>query len=149
LVDQARLEEAVVAAARYRGFTTGNIGIRITDNPTIQQCNCQFMDHDYPTDVISFGYDLCPPRVEGEMIVSAEMARQRARDVGWSFHSELLLYVVHGTLHIAGMDDQDAKSRAAMRGAEQQVLVSLGINEIMHFGADIHPQRGSRPEELA
>ena len=83
------------------------------------------------------------------MIVSAEMARQRARDVGWSFDSELLLYVVHGTLHIAGMDDQDAQSRAAMRGAEQQVLVSLGINEIMHFGADIHPQRGSRPEELA
>ena len=83
------------------------------------------------------------------MIVSAEMARQRAQDVGWSSDHELLLYVVHGTLHIAGMDDQDANSRAAMRHAEQEVLVSLGIDEIMRFGADTYPQRGARPEELA
>ena len=148
-IDQARLTAAVVAAARFRGFTTGVIGIRITDNATIHHCNCQFMDHDYPTDVISFGYDLCPPRLEGEMIVSVEMARHRAQDVGWSSDSELLLYVVHGTLHIAGMDDQDAKSRAAMRAAEQQVLISLGIDEIVRFGADAHPPLGPRPEELA
>lgn len=149
LVDQVRLRDAVVAAARYRGFTAGIIGLRVTDNPTIHQCNCHFMEHDYPTDVISFGYDLCPPRLEGEMIVSAEMARQRAVDVGWSSDSELLLYVVHGTLHIAGMDDQDAKSRAAMRLAEQEVLISLGIDEIMRCGADNFPQHGARPEELA
>jgi probable rRNA maturation factor len=148
-VDQTRVKQAVVAAARYRGFTTGRIGIRITDNPTIHQCNCQFMHHDYPTDVISFGYDLCPPRLEGEMIVSAEMARQRARDIGWSADSELLLYVVHGTLHISGMDDQQAESRAQMRTAEQHVLVGLGVDEIMHFGADIHPQSRWRPEDLA
>jgi len=125
------------------------IGIRITDNATIRQCNRQFMNHDYPTDVISFGYDLCPPRLEGEMIVSEEMARQRARDVGWSPDNELLLYVVHGTLHITGMDDQNAASRAAMRDAEQQVLVRLGISEIIRCGADHHPQPSTRPEELA
>jgi probable rRNA maturation factor len=148
-VDPARLREAVIAAARYRGFTIGRIGIRVTDNATIRQCNDQFMKHDYPTDVISFGYELNPPRLEGEMIVSAEMARERAREIGWSSDHELLLYVVHGTLHLTGMDDRDAPSRTSMRDAERDVLVRLGIDEIVRFGADRQPLGDARAEELA
>jgi probable rRNA maturation factor len=104
------------------------------------------LGHDYPTDVISFAYSQETPVIEGELVVSVDTARQRAKDLGWSSRSELLLYVVHGVLHIAGMDDHDESDRVAMRAAEKRVMRKLGIDEIDHFSPD---QFGAQREEDA
>ena len=52
-----------------------------------------------------------PPRLEGEIVVSIDTARREAADAGWSADDELLLYVVHGALHLAGYCDKDAGGR--------------------------------------
>lgn len=123
------LVRGVLAAAADRGYERGSVTVRVSDNATIEQCNRQFMNHDYPTDVISFAYRSELPFLEGEMIVSAEMAGQRAAEFGWRPRHELLLYVVHGTLHLTGMDDRDRPSRQRMREAERRVLARLGIGD--------------------
>ena len=140
----ARLKSAVVAAARYRGCCVGEIGVRVTDDRSIREINRDHLGHDYATDVISFGYSLDPPHVEGELVVSGETARREAARLGWPDEHELLLYAVHGTLHITGMDDQDPSSRQQMRVAEQAVLTALNISGIERFGAD--SQSSSEPE---
>lgn len=120
---------AARAAATLRGFDHGQIGVRITDDPTIHQINSKHLSHDYPTDVISFPYgDGDQTRMEGELVASVETAAQNAADVGWETTNELLLYVIHGVLHIAGMDDHDDDDRLQMRQAERDVLVRLGID---------------------
>lgn len=125
---------AVVAAAKERGFKHGNIGVRITDDATIHRINRDHLGHDYPTDVISFDYGSADAKIEGEMVVSAETAACRATELGWPTEHELALYIVHGTLHIAGLDDLSDADRAIMRTAEQRAMISLGIEQITRFG---------------
>lgn len=133
---EAQLRRAIHLAATLCGLDRGEIGLRVSDDPTIREINAKHLGHDYPTDVISFGYVLQPPRVEGELVVSIDTARTRSLELGWSVDNELCLYVVHGTLHLAGMDDLNDDDRAAMRDAEKSVMIQLGIKDISRFGPD-------------
>lgn len=135
-VRAGRLVEAVTAAARHRGCLQGEIGIRVAGDAEIQQINRTHLQHDYPTDVISFGYLHQPPRVEGELVVSAETAARTAADLNWIAANELILYVVHGTLHLCGMDDQQPQARAAMRQAEISIMQQLGIAMVDRHAVD-------------
>ncbi|MFG0262275.1 MAG: rRNA maturation RNase YbeY, partial [Novipirellula sp. JB048] len=70
-------------------------------------------------------------------VVSLETAQRIAERVGWPAEHELLLYVVHGTLHITGMEDHQDDERGQMRVAETEVMQALGIDAIVHHGADM------------
>ncbi len=130
------VQKAARIAAAHRGFTSGEIGIRVTDDPTIREINVRHLDHDNATDVISFGYGAEGTRIEGEMVISVDTARAQAREIGWSTDHELCLYVVHGTLHITGMDDQAIEPRRKMRQAEADVMRALGIDRFEKFQVD-------------
>lgn len=136
VANEQRLRDACTTALSLRDFDQGEIGIRVTTDAAIHQINRDHLGHDYPTDVISFSYSANSPRIEGELVVSVDTAAERAKDLGWSLEHELLLYVVHGTLHITGMDDHEPQDRLAMRGAERKVMLQLGINNIDQYAAD-------------
>jgi probable rRNA maturation factor len=133
-VDGRRIEAAVREAVADQGFKTGEIGIRFTDDITIRQLNRDHLDHDFATDVISFPYSRNVSSLQGEMVVSVETAVRQASELGWPAEHELLLYVVHGTLHLAGLDDQSPVDQAKMRQAERRVMLALGIDQIDRFG---------------
>jgi probable rRNA maturation factor len=65
--------------------------------------------------------------LEGEVIASTDTAANAAARVGWPAEDELLLYVVHGMLHLVGHDDHDSASLAVMRAAERQCLAHFGL----------------------
>ena len=121
-VDVATLTRGIRVAAESHGYETGWIELWITTDPSIHRVNREHLDHDYPTDVISFGYLADAGRLEGEMVVSRETADRQAARLGVDPAEELLRYVIHGTLHIAGMDDADAMERSQMRTAEDRVI---------------------------
>ena len=131
------IERAAIAAAAFRGYLRGEIGVRVTDDATIRELNRTHLGHDYATDVISFGYQADDDYLSGELVVSADTAAQLANP-DWPAAAELLLYVVHGTLHIAGMDDHDKADRILMRQAEQSIMTDLGFDNIQQHGADQH-----------
>ncbi len=98
------------------------------DDETIRVINRRHLAHDWPTDVISFPLsDPDDPVLAGELVVSAEMAASTARDVGVDPRSELALYVVHGLLHLCGLDDQTAEDADVMRQREAEILASEGL----------------------
>lgn len=130
------IRRAAAAALVHRGFAVGEVGIRITNDEKIRIINRVHLGHDYETDVISFGYTAEAPRIEGELAVSLDTARRTAEALAWSIEHELLLYVVHGTLHLTGMDDQDPQSRRMMRDAEVAVMRTLGIDMVDSVGPD-------------
>ena len=65
----------------------------------------------------------------GEIIVSVDTARARAKELGEPFSRELSLYLVHGWLHLAGYDDRNDTDRAAMRIAEQDALALIDASD--------------------
>ncbi len=120
------LRQAVASVLSDHGPAEGEVSIAVVDDPTIHQLNQKYLQHDYATDVLSFLLDCDDHRLEGEVIVSAETAERQAGNYGWSPQRELLLYLIHGTLHLVGFDDHTEADRAAMRAQEQHYLESLG-----------------------
>ncbi len=111
------------------GIRDGNISIAIVDDDTIHRLNRQFLQHDYATDVLSFVLDADPQRqwLEGEIIASYQTATRMAGEYGWSPSAELLLYLIHGALHLTGMDDASEKQRRQMQEAESRYLLRVGL----------------------
>lgn len=126
-IDEDRIRRVATAILADAGYLAGELSVAIVDDPTIHALNARHLGHDYPTDVLSFPLLDEPPRIEGEVIVSADTARANAPEYGWPAESELLLYLVHGVLHLTGRRDKTDDETAAMRAAEARYLRSAGI----------------------
>lgn len=111
------------------GVTNGKFEIDVIDDETIHKINAAFLSHDYPTDVLAFEMDRDEGvhKLEGNILVSAETAASRAPEFGWGTFEELMLYIIHGTLHLVGYDDHEGGDAAAMRQKENEALAVLGL----------------------
>lgn len=127
-VDADRLREAAAAALRAQGVARATLSVAVVDDAAMHALNRRFLDHDYPTDVLSFPLEVGPDRLDGEIVVSADTAAAQAARYGWSPADELVLYVVHGALHLAGHDDHAPAAREKMRECERACLQSLGLH---------------------
>lgn len=119
-----RAAEWIVARFKLRSLTAS---ISIVDDPTIHRLNREHLDHDWPTDVISFVFDNEGGEVDGEIIASIDTAARLAQQAAWPAKDELLLYIIHGLLHLAGLDDIAAEDRQKMRQAERDCLLALEV----------------------
>ena len=122
-----QLRAAVLGVVDEAEIGKGEVSLAIVDDETIHALNVQYLQHDYPTDVISFVLEQAAGHLEGEVIVSAEMAATVAQENGWSTQHELLLYVIHGTLHLVGYDDKDPQKKIEMQAAERRHLRQFSI----------------------
>lgn len=125
--DEDRLKRAAEAVLRDGGVDSGSLSIAVVDDAAIQVLNRRYLEHDYPTDVLSFALDQADDRLEGEVVVSAETAIREAGEFGWTGEDELLLYVIHGTLHLVGYDDTTPEARHEMYAAQRQHLSDCGL----------------------
>ncbi len=153
-VDELRLQRAILTTLHQEQVESAVLSISVVDDPTIHRLNREHLQHDYPTDVISFQLDhirltQLPQEVmvdrpsagchiEGEIVVSADTAEQQAAAGGWTASDELLLYVVHGLLHLCGYDDLSPELKCIMRARERSVLAELGLTPV-------YPQDESDP----
>jgi probable rRNA maturation factor len=126
-IDPERLQAAVEHILRDAGLREAEVSLAIVDDPTIHQLNRQFLEHDYPTDVLSFLLERSADRLEGEVVASADTAIRTAAEFGWAPADELLLYVIHGTLHLVGYDDLAPGQLAEMRERERGYLQQFGL----------------------
>lgn len=107
--------------------TRGELSLAIVDDRAIHALNRTHLQHDFPTDVLSFVLDRTDDEIDGEVIVSSETAARTAPDYGWTAETELMLYFIHGCLHLVGYDDHTQKDLVEMRRQETHYLQSLGI----------------------
>lgn len=89
----------------------------------LYELNMQYLQHDTYTDVITFPYgtDL----IEGDIFISIERVRENAADLGVSFEQELHRVMIHGVLHLCGLDDLEDEAEAEMREREDFYLARL------------------------
>jgi probable rRNA maturation factor len=126
-VDVERLREAVRRVLSDHGKTKGSISLAVVDDATIHDVNLRFLSHDEPTDVVTFVLDEDGESIDGEIVLGADVARRVAADLKVPPGDELLLYVIHGSLHLVGYDDLEPEPRAAMRRAERKYLEAFGL----------------------
>jgi probable rRNA maturation factor len=127
--DPARLQQGVRRVLQEAGFRAAEISIAVVDDARMHALNRQYLQHDYPTDVLSFVLEHNPQQhsLDGEIVVSADYAAREALRYGWNFADELLLYVLHGCLHLVGHDDATPVGQQAMRQAEAHHLAEFGL----------------------
>jgi probable rRNA maturation factor len=130
--DDERFKLAAEWVAERFGLESLRASISIVDEPTIHRLNREHLAHDWPTDVISFVFTDTKDTVDGEIIASADTAKRLAFAAGWSATDELLLYIIHGLLHLAGMDDIEPTDRQQMRLAERDCLLALDVANAAH-----------------
>src|SRR5690242_1903499 len=99
-VDEARLRKAVDLVLAEAGIREGGVSLALVDDPTIHELNNRFLAHDESTDVLSFVLEQRPGYLEGEIIISGDTAVASGKRFGWPAADEMLLYVIHGTLHL-------------------------------------------------
>jgi probable rRNA maturation factor len=130
-LDPAALAATVRAVLAGEGVRAAEVSLALVDDAAIHAINRRHLDHDWPTDVITFPLSAPgEPVLAAELVVSAEMAARTAAAAGTDPHAELALYVVHGLLHLCGFDDVTPDAARAMRLREGEVLASLGVPNV-------------------
>lgn len=127
VVTYERLIAAVKQILGEAGYTSGEVSIAIVDDAAMHTLNRQYLQHDYPTDVLSFVLEEDETRLIGQLIVSADYAAREAPTFGWTTDDELLLYTIHGALHLVGYDDLEPDLKAEMREQEVAYLSHFGL----------------------
>jgi probable rRNA maturation factor len=127
--ESERLIFAVRMILSDYGVLETEFSIAIVDDPTIRELNNTYLGHDYETDVISFVLEEDSERsfLSGQLIVSIDTAETVAASIGVKPEDELLLYVVHGTLHLVGLDDKQPELAQEMRAAEKEYLERMNV----------------------
>ena len=104
------------------------LSVAVMSDAEARRVNRRWLGHDYAPDVVSFPLSgRGEPVLSGTLAVSRETACREARRRGHAPYHELMLYVVHGVLHLLGHDDRSPRARARMRRAEREALAVLGL----------------------
>ena len=113
--------KAVVASYKRR---LGDIGYMFVDDEKILEVNRKYLGHDYYTDVITFDYDE-DDVVSGDIVISLDTVRSNAELFGKEYDDELHRVIIHGILHLCGINDKGPGEREIMEAAENKALALL------------------------
>jgi len=127
LKNRRLLSQWIKESAGEEGFSAGEIAIIFCSDAYLLEINRQYLNHDYPTDVITFDNrdPLKPKRISGDIFVSIDMVKENAEKYGATFETELRRVVIHGILHLCGYRDKSRADIRTMRAKENYYLTKL------------------------
>ena len=99
----------------------GDLNVIFCNDPYILEINRHFLSHDYYTDIITFDYSE-DNIINGELYISIDTEKENAVEYGQSFPDELHRVIIHGALHLCGLDDHCEEDIKEMRDAENSAL---------------------------
>lgn len=111
----------IKAVAASYDRKVGEIGYLFVDDEKILEVNREYLGHDYYTDVITFDYDE-DDTVSGDIVISLDTVRTNAEKFGKQYNDELRRVIIHGILHLCGINDKGPGEREIMEAAENRAL---------------------------
>ena len=111
----------VKAVAATYGKRVGEIAYIFCDDEKILEVNREYLQHDYYTDIITFDYTEGEV-ISGDLFISLDTVRTNAEQVGTTYDEELHRVIIHGILHLCGINDKGPGERAVMEAAENRAL---------------------------
>ncbi|MGM9871118.1 MAG: rRNA maturation RNase YbeY [Muribaculaceae bacterium] len=114
----------IVAVAASHSRIVGDLTYIFCDDERILEVNRRFLNHDYYTDIITFDYST-GRLVSGDMFISLDTVKSNAVGLGQVYARELLRVIVHGVLHLCGINDKGPGEREIMEANEDKALAML------------------------
>ena len=124
---KARLSKAKIRRWSRRilnaaGRQEATLSLVFVEDREMRALHQRYLGKNSPTDVLAFGQK---GKLLGDVVISVETARRRAPEFGNRWDVELLLYLIHGILHLVGFRDSAPKEKRGMRGKEEEILNCL------------------------
>lgn len=120
-LDREKVERWIVEVARRHGRRVGAITYIFCDDARILEVNKEFLNHDYFTDIITFD-DTTGRLIRGDIFISLDTVTSNAETVGTTYDDELMRVIIHGILHLCGINDKGPGEREIMEAHENDAL---------------------------
>lgn len=124
LKDKLILKKWIKNTVLRYSYKVGDVNVILCNDPSILEINTQFLGHDYYTDIITFDYTE-QDTINGELYISIDTVKANAIEYGQQFPDELHRVIIHGFLHLCGLDDHTEEDIVQMREAENDALEVL------------------------
>jgi len=119
----------IKAVAATYGRRVGEIGYMFVSDEKILEVNNQYLGHDYYTDIITFDYDEGDV-INGDIVISLDTVRSNAEQFGKTYDDELHRVIIHGILHLCGINDKGPGEREIMEANENKALALLAEQKV-------------------
>lgn len=126
-LDRDLVQQWIVKVAEQHEQKVGCLTYVFCDDEFILQTNVEFLGHDYYTDIITFDYTNSR-HIAGDMVISLDTVKSNAEGMGVSYESELMRVMIHGVLHLCGINDKGPGEREIMEQHENDALAILPDN---------------------
>lgn len=124
-LDYQQLEQWIAQVAQAHNRSVHSLNYIFCDDEEILRVNRQYLSHDYYTDIITF--DNClGTLLRGDMYISLDTVRTNAEGLGVDYDRELMRVIIHGVLHLCGINDKGPGEREVMERHENDALAMLG-----------------------
>ena len=120
-MDIRKISKWIEEVAASHSRRVGNLNYLFVNDEEILVANRQFVGHDYYTDIITFDYSR-GDRISGDIMISLDTVASNAEKFGVSYNRELLRVIIHGVLHLVGINDKGPGEREIMEAAEDAAL---------------------------
>src|SRR3712207_707930 len=117
--------------AASHGRKVGEIGYMFVDDKKILEVNNDYLGHDYYTDIITFDYDE-GDTINGDLVISFDSVRSNAEKFGKDYDEELHRVIIHGILHLCGINDKGPGEREIMEDNENKALALRALRSEEH-----------------
>lgn len=111
----------IKAVAATYDRKVGEVGYLFVDDEKILEVNNEYLGHNYYTDIITFDYDE-GNIINGDLVISLDTVRSNAELFGKDYEEELYRVIIHGILHLCGVNDKGPGEREIMEAAENKAL---------------------------
>ena len=118
--------EWVKQVAVTYGKKVGEVAYIFCSDEKILEVNRQYLEHDYYTDIITFDYTE-GNRISGDLFISLDTVRTNAEQFEQPYERELHRVIIHGILHLCGINDKGPGEREIMEAEENKALALIGI----------------------
>lgn len=126
-LNEKAMQEWIVAVAQQHHQRVGCLTYVFCDDEYILQTNREFLGHDYYTDIITFDYTNSR-HIAGDMVISLDTVRSNAEMLDTPYDTELMRVIIHGVLHLCGINDKGPGEREIMEQHENAALSILPDN---------------------
>jgi probable rRNA maturation factor len=121
-IDKKKTHLLIGELKRELKFDITSFEVNFVSNEEIFEINSRYLKHFSTTDIITFNYSGENFNFDGEIFISFDEAKENAKKFGVSFDNELLRLVIHGVLHMIGLDDTTAQKKKVMKKKENELV---------------------------
>lgn len=123
-INKTDIRNWVKNVAELHSKRLGPVSYIFCDDNKILEVNKQFLQHDYYTDIITFDYTE-GDKISGDLFISLDTVRTNAEQFGQDYNTELHRVIIHGILHLCGINDKGPGEREIMEAEENKALALL------------------------